>query len=127
MKRQLALVLLSGALVATSGAVMAHHSFAMFNQQQPIELVGTVQEFKYVNPHCYIILEVKGADGSAVVWNLEGSAPALLTRDGWSRQSLKPGDELMLTIDPLRSGEPGGAWNVTRIKFKDGRSIKDGR
>jgi Family of unknown function (DUF6152) len=122
MKRQLALVLLSGALVTTSGA-LAHHSFAMFDQKNPIELVGTVQEFKYVNPHCYLLLEVKGADGSAVVWNLEGSAPALLSREGWSSKALKPGDELRLTIDPLHSGEPGGAWNPARIKFNDGRPI----
>jgi hypothetical protein len=123
MKRQLALLLLGGAFVTASGAVMAHHSFAMFDQKNPVEIVGTVQEFKYVNPHCYILIEVKGADGSGVIWNLEGSAPALLSREGWTSRSLKPGDQLRLTIDPLHSGEPGGAWNPARIKFDDGRPI----
>jgi len=123
MKRHLALFLASGAFVATSGAVMAHHSFAMFDQEHPIELVGTVHEFKYTSPHCYIFLEVKGPDGNTVTWNLEGGAPSLLTRDGWSSRSIKPGDELRLMIDPLRSGSPGGAWNATKIKFKDGRPI----
>jgi hypothetical protein len=58
-----------------------------------------------------------------VVWNLEGQAPSLLTREGWSSQTLKPGDEVVITIDPLRSGAPGGSWQARRIKFKDGRAI----
>lgn len=123
MGRELAALLGSGVLLATSGAVMAHHSFAMFDQENPIELTGTVQEFKYTSPHSYILLAVKGQDGSTVIWNFEGQAPSLLARDGWSRQTLKPGDEIIITIHPLQSGAPGGAWNVIRAKFKDGRPI----
>lgn len=123
MGRELAALLGSGVLLATSGAVMAHHSFAMFDQENPIDLTGTVQEFKYTSPHSYILLAVKGQDGSTVIWNLEGQAPSLLARDGWSRQTLKPGDEIIITIHPLQSGAPGGAWNVIRAKFKDGRPI----
>ena len=76
MKLQLAALLASGVFVATSGAVMAHHSFAMFDQEHPIEVVGTVTEFKFISPHCYIFLEVKGEDGAPAVWNLEGAAPS---------------------------------------------------
>ena|SRR5437899_2237245 len=123
MKRPLAAWITSCALLGTSGVVMAHHTFAMFDQEHPIELVGTVQEFKYINPHSYILLEVKGQDGEATVWNLEGGAPSLLVRDGWNSKSIKPGDELRLMVDPLRSGAPGGAWTATKIKFKDGRPI----
>ncbi len=123
MGRKLALLLVGGALATTGGTAMAHHSFAMFDQEHPIELVGTVTEFRYTSPHIYIYLEVKGADGSTAVWNLEGGSPSLLVRAGWSGTSIKPGDELRMTIDPLRSGAPGGAWQATRIKFKDGRPI----
>jgi hypothetical protein len=123
MRRQLAALLASAVLVATNAAAMAHHSFAMFDQENPIDLEGVVQEFKYTSPHSYILLEVRGQDGSAVVWNLEGQAPSLLTREGWSSQTLKPGDEVVITIDPLRSGAPGGSWQARRIKFKDGRAI----
>jgi hypothetical protein len=123
MKRQLAALLATGAFVATSGAVMAHHSFAMFDQEHPIEVVGVVQEFRYTSPHVYIFLEIKGQDGSSTTWNLEGGSPSLLVREGWSGTIIKPGDELRMTIDPLRSGAPGGAWQATRIKFKDGRPI----
>jgi hypothetical protein len=127
MRRELTAVLASGVLVVASGAAMAHHSFAMFDQNHPIELEGVVQEFMYTNPHSYILLEVKGQDGGIVVWNLEGRAPSLLARDGWSRQSLKPGDNVVMTFDPLRSGAPGGSWNVRKIKFKDGRPIVEDR
>src|ERR1043166_6041364 len=123
MKRQTAAFLVGGALLMANGAAMAHHSFAMFDQEHPMEIVGTVTEFRYTSPHCYIFLDVKAEDGTLTNWNLEGAAPSLLVRDGWSSKSLKPGDELRMTIDPLRSGPPGGAWQVTRIKFKDGRPI----
>jgi hypothetical protein len=95
----------------------------MFDQEHPIELVGAVTEFRYSSPHIYIYLDVKGQDGAGTVWLLEGGSPSLLLRDGWTGSTIRPGDELRMTIDPLRSGAPGGAWQATRIKFKDGRPI----
>ena len=109
--------------VATSGVAMAHHSTAMFDQENPIELVGTVKEFKFTNPHAFILLEVKGADGGAMVWTLEGTTPSSLTRDGWSNKSIKPGDELKVKVAPLRSGAPGGSWASEHTHFRDGKSI----
>jgi hypothetical protein len=123
MKSYLVMLLAGGALVATGGAVMAHHSFAMFDQEHPMEVNGIVKDFKYTSPHSFIILEIKDKDGTAENWNLEGGSPSALARDGWNNKSLKPGDELHLTIDPLRSGAPGGSWNVNKIKFKDGKPI----
>ena len=123
MKAKLAAVIGFGALAATSGAVLAHHSFAMFDQENPIELVGTVKEFKFTSPHTFILLKVKGSDGQEVIWNLEGGAPSGLVRDGWNSKTLKTGDELAIKVDPLRSGAPGGAWNAARVKFKDGKPI----
>jgi hypothetical protein len=123
MKLHLALLLAGGALVATGGAVMAHHSFAMFDQEHPMEVTGVVKDFKYTSPHTFIILDIKDKDGNVESWNLEGGSPSALARDGWNNKSLKAGDELQLTIDPLRSGAPGGAWNVNKIKFKDGKPV----
>jgi hypothetical protein len=122
MRRQLAAVLIAGAFVGAGVPAVAHHSFAMFDQDNPIDLVGTVQEFKFTSPHTFILLQVKGPEG-VVVWNLEGGAPSGLIRDGWTGKTLKPGDELVLKVDPLRSGAPGGAWNPSKAKFKDGNPI----
>jgi hypothetical protein len=101
----------------------AHHYLPMFDNEHPIQLVGTVKELRFTGPHTFIFLEVKNGDGGTQLWNLEGSALSDLARDGWSDKTLKPGDELELTIDPLRSGAPGGAWKVDRINFRDGRPV----
>jgi hypothetical protein len=113
----------SAAVLAAGGTAMAHHSFAMFDQGNPIEIAGAVVEFRYTSPHSFILVDVKGKDGASTVWNLEGPSPSILARDGMSAKSLKPGDELVLTIDPLRSGAPGGAWALIKTKFKDGKPI----
>jgi hypothetical protein len=120
MRRQLA-GMISLAFFATGGAVLAHHSFAMFDQENPVELEGIVQEFKFTSPHSFIILEVKQEDGTTQLWSLEGAAPSALVREGWSRTTIKPGDELKLTVEPLRSGAPGGSWSVAKTKQRNGQ------
>ena len=116
--------LLAGvALIVTSGAVFAHHSFAMFDQEHPMDLAGTVQEFKFTSPHTFVLLEVKGSDGGSTVWNLEGASPSALVREGWSSKTLKAGDELKMTIDPLRSGAPGGSWSEKKTSFSSGQPV----
>jgi hypothetical protein len=110
-------------LLGTSGAAMAHHSFAMFDQENQVEMIGVVQEFRFSAPHTFIILDVKQEDGSNETWSLEGVSPSALTREGWSKASLKPGDELKLMVAPLRSGAPGGAWVTQKINFRDGQPI----
>ncbi len=101
-------LLAGAALAAMTGAAAAHHSIAMFDRDHPIELVGTVQEFRFTSPHTYILLEVKGGDANPVVWSLEGNSPNSLTWDGWSSKTLRPGDKLRMTIEPLRNGRPEG-------------------
>src|ERR1700751_594473 len=124
MRLKMTALLAAGALVGFAGSVFAHHSFAMFDQEHPIDLVGSVKEFKFTSPHTFILLEVKGEGGAApVVWNLEGASPSALVRDGWSSKTLPPGTELKMTVDPLRSGAPGGAWNVQKTKLKDGTPV----
>jgi hypothetical protein len=123
MKSHLAAVVVSGSVLAICGTALAHHSFAMFDQEHPIELTGTVREFRFVSPHTFILLDVHESDGTIELWNLEGSPPSFLARDGWSSKTLKPGDEVQMTIEPLRSGVPGGAWNINKVKYKNGEAI----
>ena len=122
MSWQSAALLVCGAVVATSGPVAAHHSFSMFDQEHPIQIEGVVREFRLSAPHTFIILEVKGEGGSQL-WSLEGAAPSALVREGWSSKTLKAGDELKLTVEPLRSGAPGGSWAVKKTKYKNGEPI----
>jgi len=123
MKRQLLGLAVAASCMVAGGATWAHHSFAMFDQEHPMELQGTVQEFKFTSPHTFVLLEVKGSDGGQTVWNLEGASPSALVREGWSSKTLKPGDELKMTIDPLRSGAPGGSWSEKKTSFSSGQPI----
>ena len=122
-RHKLTAALVGAALLALGGSVMAHHSYAMFDPDNPIDLVGVVQEFKFGSPHTFIILKVKNGDGSTTSWSLEGLSATALVREGWSSKAISPGDELIFTIAPLRSGAPGGAWNATKIKLPDGRPL----
>ncbi len=110
-------------LVAASSAAVGHHSVTMFDRGHPIQLIGAVREFKFANPHASIILEVPGKDARPVIWNLEGDSANSLKWDGWSSQTLKPGDELLMTVEPLRSGAPGGFWHARNTTYKDGTPI----
>ena len=126
MKWQLALVA-CGSLVAANGPAVAHHSFAMFDQQNPVVLEGVVVEYKFTNPHSFILLSVKQENGTTLNWNLEGTSPSSLVRDGWSSKSLKVGDEIKVRMWPLRSGAPGGGWNAENINFRDGKPVGEQR
>ena len=90
MKSHMKTLLVGAALVVMGGVALAHHSFAMFDQEHPIDLVGVVKEWKYTAPHAFIILDVKEQDGTSQVWSLEGGAPSGLIRDGWTSRTLKP-------------------------------------
>ncbi|HLH96653.1 MAG TPA: DUF6152 family protein [Xanthobacteraceae bacterium] len=116
--------LLAGlAWAACGGIASAHHSFAMFDMEHPIEISGTVKEFKFVSPHTLLIVEVKGQDGTIKDWTLEGGAPGILVRDGMTAKSLKPGDEITVKINPLHSGAEGGSYQPQQVKFKDGTPV----
>ena len=123
MSPRLTAVLVGAALLAASQAASAHHSFAVFDIEHPLELHGTVQQFKFTSPHTFIVLEVQGDDGSTMIWNLEGASPSIMVRNGWSSQSLKTGDQIKLSVDPLRSGAPGGAWIGQKVTFSSGRPV----
>ena len=102
-----------GALVAasllTAIPATAHHSFAMFDRRAEQWIEGTVTEFQWTNPHAFIQVSVP-QNGRNVVWSLEGGSPNILSRNGWLRTSVRPGDKVRVLIYPLRNGDPGGSF-----------------
>ncbi len=103
-----ALALVTGiAAVLTSSAVLAHHSNAMFDTEKEVVVTGTVREFQWTNPHCFIELEVASASGEQQL-TIEASAPGVLRRQGWKFNSLKAGDKVVAKMHPLRDGHLGG-------------------
>lgn len=93
----------------TAVPVWAHHSFAMFDTEKEMTLEGTIKEFQWTNPHTWTQVLVRDASGKEVEWSIEGGSPNSLSRSGWKRTSIKPGDKATLVIHPLKNGEPGGS------------------
>jgi hypothetical protein len=81
----------------------AHHSGAMFDYDKSLTLAGTVKQFQWTNPHCWIELSVQGKDG-AEDWSVEMGAPLQLYQGGWKPGTLKPGDEIKVVVRPTREG-----------------------
>lgn len=112
--------------VAGTGVVpaLAHHSFAMFDQTRIVTLVGAVHEFQWTNPHAWIEVDVPGPGGKAARWSIELNSPNNLTRQGWKRTSLKPGDRIRIRVNPLRDGKPGGLF--LDVVLPDGKTLDSG-
>jgi hypothetical protein len=95
------------AAVFTAGSVFAHHSFgSMFDGERTVQVKGVVARFEWVNPHTFIIVDVKGSDGKTEQWALEGPAPNGLMRRGYRMDSIKPGESIEACGYGLRNAEP---------------------
>jgi hypothetical protein len=87
----------------------AHHSFAQFDTTQKVELVGTVKEFDWTNPHTWIHLMVANDKGEIEEWAVELAGVVTLRREGWSGDSVNVGDKIKVTINPRKDGSHSGA------------------
>jgi hypothetical protein len=124
MNRPNTLVALLAAI--TTGSALAHHSAAMFDATKEVTLAGTVKEFQWMSPHCWIQLVVPDPtrpSAAPVEWGIEMDNPLGLSRHGWKPGSLKPGDKIVVKARPLRDGSPGG--QVVSVTTADGKPIGD--
>ena len=103
----LALALVSGFLLA-SVPLFAHHGNTAFDMAKKVTLTGTVTEFYWANPHCLIKFDVMDKGGQLAHWTGETSNPADLVNSGWSKQTLKPGDPVTVTLNPVKNGQTIG-------------------
>jgi len=87
----------------------AHHSAAMFDAGKNVTVSGTVREFQWTSPHCFIQL-VAADPENAGEWSIEMGAPIELTRLGWKKTALHPGDKATIVIHPLKDGGKGGRF-----------------
>jgi hypothetical protein len=113
---------LAGAAAAFAPSSYAHHSFAMFDQTRQVTISGVVREFEWTNPHSWLQLKVMNAtSGEVEDWSIEMISPSVLGRMGWKRNSLKPGDQVVVVINPVRNGAHGG--NMISVNGPDGHRI----
>ena len=117
--RMLPATLVASLLIAPTA--LAHHSFAMFDKSVEKVATGTVVRWAFNNPHSWLYLNVKNADGSQTLWSFEGSAPPALIQRGITGATFEPGDTVQFMYCPLRDGRPGGA--IGWAKLEDGQYI----
>jgi hypothetical protein len=124
MRSKLFSVIAGAAFVVTAAAVpvIAHHSFAAeFDAKRPVKLRGTVTKMEWINPHSWIHIDVKTADGKTEKWMVEGGAPNALLRRGWNKNSLLPGTEIL--VEGFQAKDGATRANGRDITFPDGRTL----
>ena len=114
------LVLMTGILAAVPA--VAHHSFAAeFDFKKPVDLSGTVTKVDWTNPHARIYMDVKDADGKLSNWECELGSPNTLMHKGWTRNSLKPGDQI--SVSGFLAKDADRVANAREVKLANGRKV----
>ena len=112
-------------LLAAAAPMLAHHSFAAeYDATKPIKLTGTVTKMEWMNPHARFYVDVKGEDGKTTNWNFELGAIPVLLKQGWRRDSLKPGDQITIEASLAKDGSKSA--NARRVTLPDGRRVFGG-
>jgi hypothetical protein len=102
--------------------VAAHHSFAAeFDSTKPVSLSGPVTKVEWTNPHIWIYMDVKDSAGATAKWQCEMGSPNTLTRQGWKRDDLKPGDQII--IDGSRAKDGTNTCNARSVRLATGKRM----
>jgi hypothetical protein len=102
--------------------VFGHHSFAAeYDATKKVELKGVVTKFEWTNPHAHFYLDVTDPDGKVANWNMELASPNMMVRNGWTRNSLKPGDQVVVSASRAKDGTNTGSADT--ITLTDGTKL----
>jgi Family of unknown function (DUF6152) len=101
MRTKLSVIILVGLVLAVSRPILAHHGTAAYDTSQTVTVKAVMTEFEFINPHCQLYFDVKNDKGEMEKWQGELTAPNKLSRAGWTKDTLKPGDAV--TVSGYRS------------------------
>jgi hypothetical protein len=119
MKRNLPVLLAAvGSLVIFSGSAVAHHGVAGYDMTKTITVHGTVSKFDWSNPHVVVYVDAKNDAGEMQHWTIEFASPVHMVRAGWSKNSMKTGDEIVIDTHPSRNGAPVGISSTITFILK---------
>jgi hypothetical protein len=125
MRTKLLILLAAAGLISASARLWAHHAFsAEFDANKQVQLRGTIKKMDWTNPHAWIHLEVKEADGSVVTWMIELGPPNSLIRRGWNMDSVPPG--LQIFVEGYQAKDGAKRANGRDITLPDGRKLFGG-
>jgi hypothetical protein len=117
----LELFLVSLCFLAVSVRLVAHHGAAGYNMDKELVMKGTVTDWLWANPHCFLKYDTTDDAGARSHWAVEVSNPTDMTKRGWSKRSLKPGDEVTVTVRPAKNGAPVG--QLLKVVLPDGQTL----
>ena len=109
-------------MLAVTSPLVAHHGAATFDTATEVTLKGTVTEWTWFNPHCFLKFEVKDASGAVKVWAAEAGNPTDMSKRGWKRTSFKAGDEVTVILQPVKTGAPVG--RIRSVVLADGQTLR---
>ncbi len=116
--KQLVVLAAVGSLAMFAGSVMAHHGVAGYDMTKTITLHGTVAKFDWSNPHVVVYVDAKNEGGEVQHWTIEFAAPVHMVRTGWSKNSMKAGDDIIIETHPSRNGAPVGITSTITFILK---------
>ena len=122
MRPLLSIVIVCLLLLASRLPALAHHSGAAeFDSKKKIDLIGVVTKVEWTNPHAHFYMDVKDSSGNVANWNLELASPNVLIRNGWKRNSIKPGD--MVSVTGIQAKDSSYYGSASVITFPDGHKL----
>ena len=122
MKAKLAILLAAAGVLVSAPPIFAHHSFAAeYDASKPVELKGVVTKMEWTNPHARFYIDVKDASGNVTNWNFELASPNVLSRNGWTRHTLKEGD--VITVQGSRAKDGSFLANARSVTLADGKKV----
>jgi len=122
MRAKLALLAAGCGLLVSSVPMLAHHSFAAeYDSNAPVKITGTVTKMEWMNPHARFYVNVKDSNGKMVNWNFELGAIPVLLKQGWTKNSLKEGDEV--TVEGSKAKDGSFTANARSVVLSNGRKV----
>ena len=112
---------IAAGLVSVSLPLFAHHGTAVFDTNKTLTMKGNVTEWDWSNPHCLLQFDIKNDSGQMEHWIAETQNPAEMVSLGWGKSSFKPGDEVTISLMPVKNGRPYG--RIKLIALPDGKTF----
>ena len=120
-KRVFAVLLATAAVLLTLAPLVAHHGAASFDTEKEITLKGTVTEWIWANPHCFLKFDAMDDTGTVRNWAVETANPTDMSVRGWRRTSFKTGDQVTVTLQPVKNGAPVG--RLRKVVLANGETL----
>jgi hypothetical protein len=122
--RLIAVLAVAAGLLTVCVPLFAHHGAASFDTSKKLTVKGTVVEWFWANPHCFLRFDVKDENGQTVQWVVETQSGPNITPLGYTKQTFKPGDEVTVTLTPVRNGKPLG--RLLTVVLPNGKKLGTG-